>query len=251
MKKLIFITIFFAFVYLNTSAQCYLDRHNTSWMDQWISCAASESPNPVRGESHWVLYNFNEPYELFQMHVWNVNAPEYLTNGMNDIAIDISLDGTTWTEIGTFQIPIADGTSIYEGLDLFDFEGLPAQYVLITGLSNHGGDCFGLSEIRIDVADAPIVDVDDPLSPDCLSATIFPNPVTSDSRAIISAHCSNATITYSILDLSGKTLFRGELSPKGEEVQLDISSLPIVAGSYILSLQQLDMVRRIKIVKVD
>ncbi|MCB9325662.1 MAG: T9SS type A sorting domain-containing protein [Lewinellaceae bacterium] len=251
MNKSILIALFFAFAGANISAQCFLDRHNTTWFDSWISCTASMNPNPVRGESHWIMYNLNDAYELFQMHIWNANAPEYLTDGMNNIVIDISNDGVSWTEAGVFQIPMADGTSIYEGLDLFDFEGASAQYVLITGLSNHGGSCFGLSEIRIDVADAPIVGVDEPVDPGCLSASIFPNPVTEASKAIISSHCSNATIYYSIRDISGKTIKSGEITPVSNEVELDISSLPIVAGSYILSLQQLDLVRRVKIVKVE
>lgn len=251
MKKTIIIAIFFAFATANIGAQCYLDRHNTSWVDEWISCSTSMNPNPVRGESHWILYNFNYSYELFQMHIWNANAPEYLTDGMNDLVIDISNDGVSWSEAGVFQIPMADGTSIYEGLDLFDFEGASAQYVLITGLTNHGGSCFGLSEIRIDVAEAPIVGVDEPVDVGCLSARIFPNPVTAASRAIISSHCSNAPIYYSIQDISGKTIREGEMTPVSNEVELDISSLPIVAGSYILSLHQLDMVRRVRMVKVE
>lgn len=252
MKKITLIAIFFAFSAANVFAQCYLDRHNTSWIDEWISCTPSMNPNPVRGESHWILYNFNYSYELFQMHIWNANAPEYLTDGMNDIAIDISNDGVNWTEVGTFQIPMADGTSTYEGLDLFDFGGTNAQYVLITGLTNHGGSCFGLSEIRIDVADEIVVvsNEDIALDNDCLSAEVYPNPVTEHSRAIISSRCSKEPINYSIQDLSGKTIMSGILSPKSEEVELDLNSLPIISGSYVLSLQQNGLVRRVKIIKV-
>jgi hypothetical protein len=252
MKKSILIAIFFVFAYADISAQCFLDRHNTTWLDGWISCETSPNPNAVRDESHWILYNLNYPYELFQMHIWNTNAPEYLTDGMNDIVIDISNDGVTWTEVGEFQIPIADGTPTYEGLDLFDFEGVNAQYVLITGLTNHGGDCFGLSEIRIDVADAPIVGIDeDPFDPGCLTARIFPNPISRDSKAVITSNCNNGPIFYSIRDVSGKAISSGEITPVSDEVVLELGSLPIVAGSYILSLQQHDLVRRFKIVKMD
>jgi len=251
MKKTIIIALFLAFAYTNISAQCFLDRHNTTWYDGWISCTTSVNPNPVRGESHWILYNLNYPYELFQMHIWNTNAPDYLADGMQDIVIDISNDGINWTEVGEFQIPMADGTSTYEGLDLHDFDGTSAQYVLITGLTNHGGSCFGLSEIRIDVADAVVVADNEPVIPACLSARIFPNPVNETSKAIISNYCSNAPIYYSIHDISGKTIKSGEITPVSNEVELDISSLPIVAGSYILSLQQLDVVRRFKMMKVE
>ncbi len=252
MKKTISIILFFVFISANISAQCFLDRHNTTWFDGWISCTTSVNPNPIRGESHWILYNFNYPYELFQMHFWNTNAPDYLADGMQNIVIDISNDGINWTEAGEFQIPIADGTSTYEGLDLFNFDGTSAQYVLITGLTNHGGSCFGLSEIRIDVADdIVVVSNEELINPPCLSAQIFPNPINENSKAIISNYCSNAPIYYSIQDISGRTIKSGEIIPESDEVELDINSLPIVSGSYILSLQQKDVMRRFKMMKVD
>ena len=251
MKKTLIISIVFFFVGTNLMAQCFLDRHNTSWLDQWISCNTSMNPNAARGESHWILYDLNYPYELFQMHIWNINAPEYLADGMQELVIDISNDGINWTEVGTFDVPMADGTPIYEGMDLYDFEGVNAQYVLITGLSNHGGSCFGLSEIRIDVADF-IVDNDiEPLDSDCLTAKVFPNPINSTTRAMITSYCNTAPIQYSIQDISGKTIKRGEIMPVSNEVELDLSTLQIVSGSYVLSLRQQDIVRRVKIVKVD
>lgn len=253
MKKIILIALFFAVSSVSIFAQCFLDRHNTTWYDGWISCTTSMNPNPARGESHWILYDLNYSYELFQMHIWNTNAPDYLADGMQDIVIDFSNDGLNWTEAGEFQVPIADGTSTYEGLDLYDFDGTSAQYVLITGLSNHGGSCFGLSEIRIDVAEVETtpVSVKEPLNPTCLSASIFPNPINEASKAIISNICSPAPITYSIQDISGKTIQRGELIPTSDEVELNLNSLPLVAGSYVLSLQQQSVVRRVKMMKVD
>ncbi|MEM9823730.1 MAG: T9SS type A sorting domain-containing protein, partial [Bacteroidota bacterium] len=139
----------------------------------------------------------------------------------------------------------------YEGLDLFDFDGISAQYILITGLTNHGGSCFGLSEIRIDVAEEVIVANKDPLTPDCLSAKIFPNPVNENSRAIISNYCSNAPIHYTIQDITGRILRDGQINPSSNEMELDIHSFPMAAGTYILSLQQQDVVRRLKMMKVD
>ena len=251
MKKIITIAIFFAFTSANLFGQCFLDRHNTTWYDGWISCTTSMNPNAVRGESHWILYNLNESYELFQMHIWNSNAPDYLADGMQSIVIDISDDGVNWSEVGEFQLPIADGTSTYEGLDLYDFDGMSAQYVLITGLTNHGGSCFGLSEIRIDVSEAVIVSNKELANPACLSAQIYPNPVNASSKAIISNLCSHAPIAYSILDISGKTIQSGEITPTADEVELDLTMVPIVAGSYILSLQQLGVVRRVKMIKVE
>lgn len=251
MQKTLFITIFFITSSISLVAQCFLDRHNTTWYDGWISCTTSINPNPARGESHWILYNFNEPYELFQMHVWNMNAPNYWADGMQDVAIDISNDGVSWTTVGEFQIPMADATSTYEGIDLFDFGGTSAQYVLITGLTNHGGSCFGLSEIRIDVTDAVIVADREPVKPTCLSAKVFPNPVDASSKAIISNICSSSPIAYAIQDVSGKTVQSGVIRPTSSKMELNLDALSLTAGSYILSLQQQGVARRLKMVKVD
>lgn len=251
MMQKILITLFILVTAVQLRAQCYLDRHNTTWYDGWISCTTSMNPNPARGESHWILYNLNYPYTLYQMHLWNLNSPDYWTDGMQDIVIDISLDGANWTEVGTFQLPAADVTATYEGVDLFDFDGTAAQYVLITGLSNHGGSCFGLSEIRIDVADEVIVaDREQQLS-GCLTARVFPNPVNATSRAVISNICSAAPITYTIEDVGGRVLQNGQLTPSAAEVELDVDLSRLAAGSYLLSVRQQGVVRRLKVVKVE
>lgn len=242
----------FLFTSATLNAQCFLDRHNTTWFDGWISCETSMNPNAARGESHWILYDLNEPYRLFQLHIWNTNAPEYLTNGMQEIAIDISNDGANWTPVGEFTLPVADGTSTYEGLDLYDFGGTNARYVLITGLSNHGGDCYGLSEIRINVTDEIATSLrEPPVDAGCLTARITPNPVDATSQAFISSTCGTAPIFYAIQDISGKTLRRGQITLVSQEATLDFSEVPLVPGMYVLALRQDQVMKRIKMVKAQ
>jgi hypothetical protein len=185
------------------------------------------------------------------MHIWNTNSPDYWANGMKDIVIDISNDGATWTEVGEFQIPMADATSTYEGVDLYDFAGINAQYVLITGLSNHGGSCFGLSEIRIDVGSEVVVADREPLKPACLTAKVFPNPMNAASKVIISNICNFSPIIYSIEDVSGRTIQSGQIIPTSSEVELNLDALSLTAGSYILSIQQQGAVRRLKMIKME
>lgn len=250
MKHLIILVILLSIASAKTSGQCFLDRHNTTWFDGWISCETSMNPNATRGESHWIMYDLNEPYSLFQMHIWNTNAPEYLTNGMQEIAIDISNDGSSWTSVGEFTLPMADGTSTYEGMDLYDFGGTNARFVLITGLSNHGGDCYGLSEIRIDVTDEIVTSLKEPpVDVGCLTARITPNPVNATSQAFISSTCGTAPIFYAIQDLSGKTLKRGQINLVSEEAVLDLDEVPLVSGMYLLTLRQDQVMKRVKMVK--
>lgn len=156
MKKYLIIFLSLVFVMDQGYTQCYPDRHNTNWYDGWISCETAPNPNSVYGDSHWILYDFNETYELGQLHVWNSNDPAHLDYGMQEVSIDYSLDGQDWIHFGDFDWEMASGKSIYEGFEGPHFDGAVARYVLITGLSNFGGECFGLSELRFAVQESTV-----------------------------------------------------------------------------------------------
>ena len=161
MKKWIFFPLILAVSLNNARGQCFPDRHNTNWFDGWISCQPAPNPNEAYGESHWILYDFGESYSLGQMHVWNSNDPAHVDYGLNEVNIDFSTDGMEWVHLGQFEFSIANGKSIYEGFEGPDFYGALARYVLITGLSNYGGACYGLSEIRIPVLESPVATTDE------------------------------------------------------------------------------------------
>lgn len=129
--------------------QCDEDRHSTNIHESWLSCSESNNPNIARPNSHWLMYDLGEPTELYKSVIWNLNHPEYLNNGIQLIAFDYSINGFNWTNFGVEVIPQAPGSSFYEGVDGPDFDGITARYVLLTGITNYGGDCYGLSEIRI------------------------------------------------------------------------------------------------------
>jgi hypothetical protein len=130
------------------------DRHNTNYNSAWISCNASSSPNPARGEGHWINYDLRRNYDIFQLSFWNLNDPSRLNEGVQNIIIDISQNGTDWTEAGTFTIPISNGSAFYKGINGPDLNGLTARYVLITAVDNYGGSCYGLSEVKIGVQES-------------------------------------------------------------------------------------------------
>lgn len=250
MKHCYFLLFFLAFASAKTSGQCNPDRHNTTWFDSWMSCDSSLNPNAIRGNSHWIMYDFGETYRLFQMKIWNMNAPDYLRNGMNDITIDISNDGLTWQEIGRFQVPMADGMSTYEGIDLYDFGGTSANYLLITGLSNHGGNCYGFSEIKIDVSEGIVTSLDHPpVATACLTASVHPNPVQSVSKVYITSTCSEIPVQFSIQDVSGKIVQQGQIPLFADRAEMDLPTATLVSGVYILSLQQGPVTQRMRIIK--
>jgi hypothetical protein len=107
--RLLFVFLFTASYWL-MNAQCYPDRHNTTWYDGWISCEASENPNPDRGESHWIhISTWAIPI------TWDKcmsGIPMLLitsTDGIQSAAIDISVDGINWIELGEFDFEQGNG----------------------------------------------------------------------------------------------------------------------------------------------
>ncbi|MBX2816154.1 MAG: carbohydrate binding domain-containing protein [Saprospiraceae bacterium] len=130
-------------------AQCEADRHTTNAHDGWISCQMSSNPNPAHGESHWIRYQFDRTYALYDLTLWNVNHPDFLNDGIRTAVIDVSTNGSNWTSVDTITIPKATGSGFYRGYHGPDLNGISARYVLITALENHGGGCYGLSEFRV------------------------------------------------------------------------------------------------------
>ncbi|MCB0688668.1 MAG: carbohydrate binding domain-containing protein [Saprospiraceae bacterium] len=154
-KILSLLTTLFALISgSNLNAQVFPDRHTTNAYDGWVSCTKSNNPNTVRGSSHWIRYHFNTASPLYDMIIWNLNHPEYIKDGLNKVIIDVSNNnGSSWTMIDTFTFPKAPGSGFYEGFRGPDMGGVMATDLLITGISNHGGGCYGLSEVRIYTTD--------------------------------------------------------------------------------------------------
>ena len=206
-------------------SQCFTDRHSRELSDGWVSCQMSESPNPIRGNSHWVMYDFGDDYTYGVMHFWNTNNPDALDNGMNEIVIDYSQDGVTWTEWGTFEIPRADGSGFYEGVEGPDLSGVHAPYMLITGLSNHGGPCFGLSEVRIATEGISVSNEDIAFE---VAVDVFPNP-TTDYTTISAEFNDLNEMPFTVIDMSGKLMKTGTVISK-TPLTMNTSNWP--AGQY-------------------
>ncbi len=136
----------------------YSENHTTDAQESWLSCQPSVSPNPARGLSHWIHYNFGALYKLDNAKIWNYNVDGATSQGFNTIVIDYSVDGVNWTELGTFNLEQADGSINYDGELLNAFSGIVAQHVLITGIDNFDASpCMGISEITWSAYDCPSV----------------------------------------------------------------------------------------------
>ena len=83
----------------NLYSQC-TDNSNV-WVESWKSCATSTNPNPTRGTTHWLLIEFAEPQAISTTQIWNANRIGESGMGGKDVFVDVSSDGTSWTQIGT------------------------------------------------------------------------------------------------------------------------------------------------------
>ena len=136
------------------SAQCYPERHTTNGFDGWVSCDKAVHPeHPNRGETHWIEYDFGSSHSLHDIVFWNMNHPEYADDGFKDVIIEHSSNGNTWITADTVTIPRAPVSGFYEGHMSIDLGGVTARYLLLTGLTNYGGFCYGLSEIKVYTTD--------------------------------------------------------------------------------------------------
>jgi hypothetical protein len=244
MKYLLLIIFFFTTLF--SKAQCFADRHSTTWYDGWISCEPTENPNPERNSSHWLLYDFGEPYTLAESHLWNVNDPANLNAGIRNFTIDYSLDKITWKTLGAFQLEKANGSAFYEGTSGPDFENRKARYVLLTAVSNYGANCFGLSEIKINVGDETAVD--DQLAG--FDAMVYPNPFTTEFTVKVNTLYAGEKIQFAISDMAGRVLSSGEWDAAADNrYGFSNDKLQLKPGLYILRISQRDYYQTFKLVK--
>lgn len=232
----IIITYLILFLTFTSFAQQFPDRHGTDIADSWTSCVATENPNKVREESHWIMYDFGNEYSLQGTTIWNVNAYEHTDKGTQELVIDYSIDGENWTELAYHTLTEAEASSFYQGEEGPNFGGLNARYVLITSLSNYGHPtCHGLSEVRFQatIATTSTNTLEEELAN---NIEVSPNPF-SDQTIITLSDIQSGKYNYSVVDITGKQVLQGTVEISSDHVSLPINMGEFTAGAYIFRLQ--------------
>lgn len=224
--------------------QCFPDRHSTNWFDGWISCETTPNPNTKYGESHWILYDLGNFYEVEKIKLWNANDPAHLDWGLREAAVDYSEDGVNWISGGKFTLEKGGGHNRYEGQNGPDLKKAVFRYLLITPLSNYGGSCYGFSEMRLEAelkkettATVDVAEITNPASSLCLQVSVYPNPFVETAGVHITSECPE-TVEYQVLDLLGRTMTAGKLTSGAGQSLLRLSGQAWPAGTYYLKVQQ-------------
>jgi len=122
------------------------DLHSAENSDMWLS-------NVGDADGTWIQYEFDRPYKLYQMLVWNYSSSvePVVGFGIKEAAIEYSTDGVNWTTLGaTHEFARGIGSAGYAPNTTVELGGIAAKYVKITANSNWGGmvNQYGLSEVR-------------------------------------------------------------------------------------------------------
>ena len=131
----------------------YIHLHNTNEKNSYIFDSNDEKQ---------LIFSFSQIESLGYMYIWNYNVADQLTNGIKDIKIQYSTDKENWQDLkkDAFQLSAAlkdentkhGGNAANNQNDKYrtpiDFGGVSAQYVRLLPQSNHGGDSYGLGEVR-------------------------------------------------------------------------------------------------------
>ena len=178
LKKTIYlINLLVLFLASDLLAQCWPEglTHDTRPGGQWLSCRPAPSPNPVRGDGIWILYDLGYRYDLGPTTIWNYNEPGFLPYGITRLQVDYSLDGVDWTDGGTYDLRPSSGRRDEAGQAGPDLSGVEARYLLFTAVANGENQmsCAGLAEVRFDLQSVT-TPTEAPVVPSRLE--VFPNP---------------------------------------------------------------------------
>ncbi len=112
----------------------------------WLSCATSPSPKASYGNKHWLQYDLGKEHRIWNSQVWNYNVSGDTQEGFQEVMIDYSLDGVSWTNLGNYNWSQATGDSEYSGFSGPDFGGAQLRYILVTAMDGENG-CRGISKM--------------------------------------------------------------------------------------------------------
>ncbi len=127
---------------IDSSGLNEMDQHSSEPLDMWL----------VSGANPWIQYDFDKPYKLHTLLVWNSNQviEGFMGFGAREVTVEYTADGATWAALeGPTLLNQATGLPTYEANTAVALGGIMAQSVKLTVNSGHGSfGQIGLAEVR-------------------------------------------------------------------------------------------------------
>ncbi|MEE9373301.1 MAG: T9SS type A sorting domain-containing protein [Saprospiraceae bacterium] len=227
------IFLFLSFFFHSIYAQCYPDRHNTTLDGHWLSCSESSSPNPGRNKGHWILFELDKINTIRSLQIWNVNHPDYLRSGAKKITLDYMDANGQWKTHEAFTVKKGDGSGFYEGETLQMSEDVTTDKVLLSITENHGGGCYGMAEVKLNLkpTSTPTQDI----AEDHFEVTINPNPFHLFTSVTI-RDLEEKTISYEVINNVGQVISLNQATTHQGIAQFDINVSDMPSGQYYLKI---------------
>lgn len=195
-----------------------------------MSCNRSINPLTDLGQTHWILYEFENSESIESLNIWNINNTANLTSGAKRIRVDASEDGANWTNLGVIQLEMAEASLEYFGQEVTSLGVFKAQFVLFTILENHGGSCSGLAEVQFNLGQGTTPTQEEYLNQ---KIVISPNPADEFFKISFTGINTNS-YSYQLVDMTGKIVLQEGEQNSGALTEFDIPSTALPDGQYAL-----------------
>lgn len=115
-------------------------QHDGNWENKWMT------DSTVTGE---LIFNLGSIYDISSASIWNYGGGCCGVNrSVKDLSVGVSLDGVTYSSIGSFTLGLPAGTPF--AADTISL-GATAQYIKFDLNSNYGSQQYtGLSEVQFE-----------------------------------------------------------------------------------------------------
>lgn len=113
----------------------------------WHTVEHPESKPPAPGlppSPAWVRFDFKTPVDISSVLIWNHNQGGLTDRGFGKTRIYGSADGKSWTQLAAVELTPGGDTA----QTITVSPKSPPKAILIAAESNHGGSCYGLSEVK-------------------------------------------------------------------------------------------------------
>lgn len=243
----------FVFGFLHVQLISQYDDSKGYWNKTEYSCEVQDSPNPLRGENHWVLYEFDKAQVLESSFGWNDISKHSMHIGAKEVIVDYLVSDNEWVEWGVFEFPKAPEKNQYQGFSGPSFGGKKIKMILLSVVNTHQEtECPFIPELDFGVNSQ--IDMKSSKEQDALPfedgiARVFPNPVLSHLNIQVEKKLVEGAKIH-LLDTTGREMLTSNHLILAEDQMIQLNIENCLPGLLVLVIQSGNEIYTHKIIKV-